>query len=133
MDCQLMKAIRKLEQNEFYAQKKSILIVASFLLHCNLTAKQNTVTSHRPHKKIPALGSNIYSLRVSPQLNQTHVQHPFAALQKTRTRQLLQQPRPRRHSISRAREPRTTQDIPGLLSLLLLLMSVQLPDQYLHK
>ena len=45
-----MKAIHKLEQNEFYAQKKSILIVASFLLHCNLSAKQNTVTSHRPQK-----------------------------------------------------------------------------------
>lgn len=45
-----MKAIHKLWQNEFYAQKKSIVIVESFLLHCNLSAKQNTVTSHRPPK-----------------------------------------------------------------------------------
>lgn len=50
MDCQLMEAIHKLWQNEFYVQKKSILIVESFLLHCNLSAKQNTVTSHRPLK-----------------------------------------------------------------------------------
>lgn len=41
-----MKAIHKLEQNEFHAQQKSILIVASFLPRCNLSAKQSAVTSH---------------------------------------------------------------------------------------
>lgn len=45
-----MKAIHKRWQDEFYAQKKSIVIVESFLLPCNLSAKQNTVTSHRRPK-----------------------------------------------------------------------------------
>lgn len=121
MDCQLMKAIRKLEQNEFYAQKKSILIVASFLLHCNLTAKQNTVTSHRPHKNPCSRNQYLFSAGftaaesdpcIAPICCLVEDQNKTAS-SATKTKEAL-------YNMS----SRTTQDIPGMLSLLLLLMSV---------
>lgn len=48
--------------NEFYAQKKSILIVPSFLLHCNLSV--NRILSHLiGHRKLVAFTNNIHSDR----------------------------------------------------------------------
>lgn len=61
-----MKAIHKLEQNEFHAQKKSILIVASFLLHCNLSAKQNAVTSHRSLRALCSPKQYLFSRGSTP-------------------------------------------------------------------
>ena len=48
--------------NEFYAQKKSILIVPSFLLHCDLSV--NRILSHLiGHRKLVAFTNNIHSDR----------------------------------------------------------------------
>lgn len=75
MDCQLMKAIHKLQQNEFHAQKKSILIVASFLLHCNLSAEQSAVTSRGSLRALCSPKQYLFS-RASPQLKQVQEQLP---------------------------------------------------------
>lgn len=129
-----MKAIHKLEQNEFHAQKKSILIVASFLLHCNLSAKQNAVTSHRSLRALCSPKQYLFP-RGPPQLNQIQEQHPVADSENKAESSAAKARASPKPSTGEPHTPHRAQNIPGGPPPLplLLLKAAELPDPYLHK